>query len=588
MGLLHINVLHRMNMTDCNDDTFKALIFQQDAAHKAGIKTTLLIGVSSLYSAECLKYALQQNEQFGDELGLNLHGLTECGLGERFGIRDEMVYLMPHDRKVKLLSFVLDLFKEKVGYFPKSIASYVLDARTLNWLHEHYPSVKAAITNCFEEGVKMFYGNQNQWYLFSDGGPWGAYYPSKANSLVEAKNSEEYCGIIGLPHLNRDMLMALTSRDDLFSSHAHNVMRAKAYDLDNMEMPYMERFVDQWVEQLKYNDYIYYNVFVGAIWLTDHSMLDEPAEFSKKLYEDSMMYLGKKIDESIAQASTMSEFAEWMENNVPIGTPEVNRWHDIICGSKREIYWYIDPYFRVTLDANIAGAITDLRPHAGRLERNLGNDTAYLHNMNYPFLISAEQRGGVHDGAIHTFRITVNGETTDLSLKRSSVTAGVDDKGRKTAYFSPTSYTIGDIKITVDSKYTFCGDGLIQVERRIVDCSSDTAEIYLSEYHCGCWGTTTYPEDMRNIKLQLVDAEGNCKALDYEYLGRTERCNNPRKLQAVISELNTKVEMYAISDDIDGSITEGWMFKPFYYLIIGKSMKKGESLKTCIRIQQAD
>ncbi len=588
MGKLHINVLHRMNTNDVKSDIFKALQYQQDAAHNAGIKTTLLLGAVSLYCDECVEYALSQEREFGDELGLNLHGIGENGLGEKFGIKDEMVYLMPHERKIKLLSFVMELFKEKIGYYPKSVTSYVLDARTLNWLHENYPSVKSAVTSCFEEGVKMFYGNQNQWYLFSDGGPWGAYYPSKVNSLAEAKDKDDYCGIVGLPHLNRDMLMAITSRDDLFSSHAHNVMRAKAYDLDGLEMPYMNRFVDEWVKQLRFNDYIYYNVFVGANWLTNDNMLDEPAEFSKRLYTESMDYLGEKIKEGVAVASTMSEFALWMEENVPIGTPEVNKWHDIICGSDREVYWYVDPYFRLTLDANIAGAICDLRPHAGRLERNLGNDTPCLQNMNYPFLISAEYRGGVHDGSIHTYKVSVNGKETDLSLKRTKVTPGVDTNGNKTAYFAPVRYTLNGVEVTMDSIYTFLGNGEIEIERRVLDVSDDSADIVVTEHHCGCWGTNTYPEDMRNITMTLTDAFGEAQSLDFQYLGRELSCSDPKKLLVTIPELNVDVSMRPLSDNVTGKLTEGWMFRPFYYMNIEKKMKKGEVLKVCLKIHQAD
>ena len=292
MGKMHINILHRLDKDASAIDAFEALKYQQDAAHNAGIKTTLLMGVESIDCDICVNYAKQQAEGFGDEIGLNLHDLTAKGLGKKFGIKDTMIYLMPFNKKTQLLKYVFEMFKDKFGYYPKSVTSYVLDARTLNWLHNNYPSVKTAITSCFEEGVKMFYGNQNQWYLFSDGGPWGAYFPSKANSLVGAKDEEDYCGIVGLPHLNRDMIMAITSRDDLFSSHPTNVVRAKAYDMENMKIPYMLRFVDKWVTQLQFNDYIYYNVYVNATWLTDNTMLDETGQFSKDLYTESMDYLG--------------------------------------------------------------------------------------------------------------------------------------------------------------------------------------------------------------------------------------------------------------------------------------------------------
>ncbi|MBR5613853.1 MAG: hypothetical protein IKW64_00935 [Clostridia bacterium] len=588
MGKMHINILHRIDTGDTECSVFEALVYQQDAVHKLGMRATLLLGTEALYSEACVEYALLQEKTHGDELGLNLHGLTANGLGERFGIKDSMVYLMPYERKIKLLFFVMELFKEKIGHYPKSVVSYVLDARTLNWLHQTYPTVKAAITNCFEEGVKMFYGNQNQWYLFSDGGPWGAYYPSKANSLVEAKDREDYCGIVGLPHLNRDMLMAITSRDDLFSSHPHNVMRAKAYDFDNMEMPYMDRFVDQWVKQLEYNDYIYYNVFVGPLWLTDESMLDESGAFARELYTQNMTYLKKKVDEGVAQISTMSEFAEWMEANVEIGTPEVNKWQDIICGSKREVYWYVDPYIRVALDANIAGAICDLRPHAGRLVRDLGNDTPNLCNMNYPFLISCEHRGGVHDGSIHTYRLEINGKETDLALKRTSISPGTDENGNKFVKFEPVTYTLDNIRATVESKYTFMGNGKIKISRKLVSCSNPNAVVKIKEYHCGCWGTTTYPEDMRGIDLIAYSNDGDEEKINFEYLGRELRTDTPKTMRALIPQLNITVDMEPITDGTEGKVTEGWMFSPYYRMQLTKELKESEALESWLKIRQAE
>lgn len=37
----------------------------------------------------------------------------------------------------------------------------------------------------------MFAGCSYTWYLFSEGGPWTAYYPSKSNSLCPAKDKDE-------------------------------------------------------------------------------------------------------------------------------------------------------------------------------------------------------------------------------------------------------------------------------------------------------------------------------------------------------------------------------------------------------------
>jgi hypothetical protein len=588
MGKMYINILHRLDKDAVAADAFEALKYQQEAAHNAGMRTTLLLGVEALTCDICINYAKQQMELYQDEIGLNLHDLTAKGLGEQFGIKDQMVYLMPFDRKVKLLSHVFELFKDRLGEYPKSVTSYILDARTLNWLHEHYPSVKAAITSCFEEGVKMFYGNQNQWYLFSDGGPWGAYFPSKVNSLVAAQDETDYCGIVGLPHLNRDMVMAITSRDDLFSSHPTNIVRAKAYDLENMKIPYMPRFVDQWTQQLEFNDFIYYNVYVNATWLTDATMLDESGAFSKELYTENMAFLGEKVKQGIALDTTMSEFAVWMEKHVKKGNAEANKWKDIVCGSKREMYWYVDPYLRATIDANIGGAICDLRPYAGRLSKDLGNDTPYLQNMNYPFVVSCENRGGVHEGSIHTVKVVINGKEAHIALKRTTIMAGRTESGKHFAKVEPVTVEVGEITVTLESTYTFLGEGEIEIQRKLVSCSDPTAEVIFTEYHCGCWGDTTYPEDMRSLRLIGNSKDSLIEEIKYAYLGREVKFKNAQTVKSIVPPLNVDVILTAKSEGVDGRIGEGWMFRPFYYLELSKKLQEGEVLQTCMKIQQAE
>lgn len=581
MGKMRINIVHRMTFTTEDTVNFEALKYQQDAAHKVGLKTSLLLSSAVINSEQSVAYAKEQEENFGDEIGITFHDIDD--LAKKYNFKERMFYLLPFEVRKQVIVDVFERFTTAFGYVPKAIVSYIMDARTLNFIHDTYPTVKAAITSCFEEGVKMFYGNQNQWYLFSDGGPWGAYYPSKDNALACALDQEDYCGIIGLPHLNRDMVMAITSRDDLFSSHPTNVVRAKAYDLDKMTCPYMFDFIDEWIKQLDYNQDIYYNVFVGANWLTNQTMLEESGEFSEKLYTENMEYLAQKKREGLAEDMTMSEYALWHEANVPITTPEVNKWHDIICGSKREMFWYIDPYFRMTLDGNIGGAICDIRPHIGRLEKNLGVDTPNLENMNYPFLLSCEYRGGVHEGSIHTFKINVNGKESCIGLKRTTIIPGKNEEGKHYARFAPIKLKINGVSLEVEGTYTFQGKGVVQIERKLLSTSDKEADIKFTEYHCGCHGDTTYPEDMRGI---LLSAGG--ETLRYSYLGREILTKESGELEAHIPQLKSKVSMAYEDSKISGTVKEGWLFRPFYWLEATRQMKEGEVLNTCLKIRQAD
>lgn len=575
---MYINVVHRIG-TEGDIDAF---LKQQEICHRHHIKTTMMILPEGMNSEKIIKIVKAENENYGDEIALGLHTL-DAETKKEFDVKEDMIWLTDFEVRKKILKKLFEKFKQLFGRYPGSVSSYVLDARTLNFLHENYSSVKAAITSCFEEGFKMFYGNQNMWHLFSDGGPWGAYYPSKHNALIPAANEEEFCGIVGLPHLNRDMIMAFTSRDDLFSSHVTNVIRAKAYDAKTGECPYTFDFIDMWLEQLNYNSFGYYNIFVGPAWLTDQTMLDEPGSYTVQLYEENMTYLEEKMRENKIETMTMTQFGEWFMENVQVATPEVNSWRDIICGSKRTMYWYVDPMMRVAVDGNIGGAICDLRPYVGRLNKDTGPDTENLCNMNQPYLISAEMRGGVHGGSLHTLKIRVSEKEYCIALKRTTFEVCGISKVR----IMPITIKVEDVSVTFDSIMEFNGNGEILITRRLLDVSDENAKVQFVEYNRTCYGDTQYPQDMRACLMMLEDENG-IEKMHYRYSSKIIEKKHIKRLQAVYPQIGTCVEMEVLSDKTTGKAEDGYLFSPFITLTAEREMKKGEEFKVCLRIKQAD
>ena len=574
---MYINIVHRVGANN-----LEPFMKQQRICHKYGIKTTMMITADGYYNPETVKMLKSENEQYGDEIALSFHEIDEQ-TQKQFATKEPMIWLMEFETRKKVIVKYMEQFKELFGFYPESVSSYVWDSRSLNFIHENYPSVKASITNCFEEGVKMFYGNQNMWHLFSDGGPWSSYYPSKCNSLVPAKDKDEFCGIVGLPHLNRDMIMSFTSRDDLFSSHPVNVVRAKAYDLETGDCPYMFDFIDMWLEQLKYNEYGYYNVFVGPSWLTDSTMLDEPGSYAERLYDENMEYLKQKIDEGSVVAMSMSEFGKWYMENIPVGTPEVNSWRDIICGSDRTMYWYIDPMMRVAFDGNIGGAICDLRPYAGRISKDTGPDTDSLCNMNQPYLISAEMRGGVHDGSLHTVKIYINSKEYCIALRRTAF----EVEGISKIRILPVELELDGVKVTFDSIVEFDGMGGMDITRRLIDVSNENAIIEFEEYNRTCFGDTQYQGNMNGCKISIENKQ-SAKEMDFTYSSKEMCVEGVTKLGAVYPQIGTAIEMKVLSDNVIGKAEDGFLFKPFITLSARRKMKKGEELKICMKIKQAD
>jgi hypothetical protein len=86
----------------------------------------------------------------------------------------------PRERK-KLIDVYMGDFKKIFGYYPKSVASWFIDAYSLNYMYEKYHIVASA--NCKDQygtdGYTLWGGYWNQ-----------AYYPSKLNSYMPAQHEQ--------------------------------------------------------------------------------------------------------------------------------------------------------------------------------------------------------------------------------------------------------------------------------------------------------------------------------------------------------------------------------------------------------------
>jgi len=87
----------------------------------------------------------------------------------------------PAERE-KIIDVYFADFKEIFGYYPKSIASWVIDAHSLNYMYDKYKIVASA--NCKDQvgtdGFTLWGGYWNQ-----------AYYPSRVNAYMPAQHAEK-------------------------------------------------------------------------------------------------------------------------------------------------------------------------------------------------------------------------------------------------------------------------------------------------------------------------------------------------------------------------------------------------------------
>ena len=595
-----VNIIHRPELSPeyaeralgkgegVRDESMDIFRFQQDCAHKYGLKTTIQITYASLFSEEIIRQAKEEHEKYGDEIGLSLLGLPCPEFREKYHTEDFCIWMFDEKRKEEIVDDVFGKFYEKFGFYPASTGSYFLDAYTINYIKKKYPSVKCAVATCWEEGPKAYHTCNNSWYTFMDGGPWNPWIPSKINSHCPASDEADDAGIVAIPHLSRDLMACFDGNGSNFGTHPQNVLRGMIYYNENgeYEYPYLYNLIDQYRHLAKYNDgYAYNMMFVGPGWLNRRGRWEAPYELLAKSYDDGMKYYGKLKAEGKLIDMTMSEFADYYRStHKEYGRGECALWKDILYGSRKSYFWYADPAMRMCLDFNQGGALIDLRPYVARIPQKTGIGTDNVYDASYPYLIQINYRAGYFThyagaGTIKSCKVTYHGETADLCLCRT-MARYERIEGGVCLTADPVTVTLDGQDIVIESVYTIPnGAGEILTERRILsDLGGE--EVTFEEYFTGAFGTTEYQADMTDITLGVDEEE-----MQFAYIGRKITKEKGNVASVTIPDVCTKVSM---GGDCDSALVEeGIAFSPVYHIRLRKSITKG-AVKTWLRLQKAN
>ena len=529
--MMLFNILHRPTI----EGHYEIFRGQQDLVHAMGLKATVLLHYHDLFEEQVVRDALEDEKRHGDEIGLALHKLRGPEVDELAGGL-HAIWLLPQDRKRRVLEVVLGRYREVLGRDPTAVASYHLDASTLTILKELCPGVRIVVGGCFEEGVRVFHGCNNSWYLFNEGMPWGPWYPSRTHALRPAADAADAVGVVAVPHLCRDMSLSYEGRNDFWASHPPNVIRGMGNE--GTHCPYDRNLLDQYRMQEPLNGgYCYYNTFVSAEWLTWSHNSEYPPEVAWSLYRGLLAYCRELKAAGELQDMTMTEYADWHEARRPLANaaPDLFWAKEILYGSGKHYLWYIDPDLRVLIDTHQGGSIGDLRPYASRFAVTTGPDTPFRERGSYPYLIQSQHRTGypnhAHDGSRTTCQVVHNGQTIDLAMHQTRCADFARDNGHVTAALEPVQLRFDDgLEAAVQTRYSFRRGGEIGLERVLLSCSKPDAELEFVEYFKACHGTIEYPEDLHGIRLS-VEGESP-RAMEYDYLGRSistaDRCQSIR------------------------------------------------------------
>jgi hypothetical protein len=563
---------------------------QQQVAHDNGLRTTIQMTYASLFNEDAVAIAKEHHQKYGDEIGSTFLGIQCQEFRDKFKSKELAIWLFSMEDKKKVVDEVLGKFYEVFGFYPTSTGCYYMDAELVNYIKERYPMIKVAVATCWEEGPKAYWNANNSWYTLFDGSPWNPWIPSKRNIHCPASDEEDDIGIVAIPHLSRDLMAVFDGPGSYYGTHPQNILRGMVYE--GREIPYFRNIVDQYRSMAKYNrGYAYNMMFVGPGWMSKSGRWESDYDLLLKSYKDGMAYYGQLKKEGRAKDVTMSEFADIYRQDHPYTRPECTLWKDILYGSRRQQFWYVDPWMRVCLDMNQGGAMIDLRPYAAKLVRPCGVGTRCLQDASYPFLVQSYYRAGYFthyagEGAVKSCKFSHQGEEVDLCTCRTL--ASFSEEGdTRVVTLDPVDIEFTGFTISVQSLFRFTeGAGEIEIMREIVGTTDPGAEVTIDEYITACYGTTEYPEDLTGIRLTLEGAS-ETKTIEYAYKCREAKVSGITLAEALVPQVDTRLTMRTDMDEATGYFREGFAFSPMYTIGVKKTLKEKGGLRTWLKVEKA-
>jgi hypothetical protein len=563
---------------------------QQRLAHENSLKTTIQMTYASLFNEQAVALAKEHHQKYGDEIGTTLLGLSCKEFREKYQTKDFCIWHFRLEDKKAIVNDVFEKFCQIFGFYPASTGSYFMDAELINYIKDKYPSVKCAVATCWEEGPKAYRNANNSWYTLNDGGPWSAWIPSKYNSHCPASGVNDDSGIVAIPHLSRDLLAVFDGPGSFYGTHPQNILRGMVYK--DGQYPYLFNLIDQYRALEKYNNGFSYNmVFVGPGWMSKQGRWEAPYLLLEKSYSDCMAYYGELKKNGRVEDMTMSEFADWFREHKTYTEPACALWKDILYGSQKQIFWYLDPHMRTCVDMNQGGALVDLRPYAAKLNWPVGIGTRHIWDCSYPFLIQAFYRAGYFthyagEGSVKSCKISYEGEEIDLCLCRTQAKYSQNGKDRILA-LEPVEIEFKDLTVKLVSTYIFReNSGTIKIGRKIVRMSKPDATVHLNEYITACYGTTEYPEDLSGVTLKCTGSQG-VREISFTYQCRETSMQDVDKVEALIPQVDTRVSLFPAAGRVNGYFREGYAFSPMYTLGLTQDLKENEEMITCLKVAKA-
>lgn len=228
----------------------------------------------------------------------------------------------PAERE-KIIDVYFADFKQIFGYYPKSIASWVIDAYSLNYMYDKYKIVASA--NCKDQvgtdGFTLWGGYWNQ-----------AYYPSRINAYMPAQHARQQLPVPVFRMLGSDPIRqyadgrSVTTLEPVYSHAGGN-----------------EQWVN-WFLQSFAND-----LSLGYNYTQAGQENSFTWDAMKKGLEWQMPIIARLRNEGKVRVETMAQSGEWFKKTYKVTPATTFAVSKDLGESDKKTIWYNSRYYRANL-----------------------------------------------------------------------------------------------------------------------------------------------------------------------------------------------------------------------------------------------
>ncbi|MCE5198906.1 MAG: hypothetical protein ABFD54_14690 [Armatimonadota bacterium] len=317
-------------------DLLEPIVNAVELLNKHNLPATFLLQYDALQNGEFLK--LINKLDIRPDIGIWLEIVQP--LAEKAGLEwrgrwswdyeshvDMLVGYAP-DKRREMIDIFMEEFKSVLGYYPRSIGSWVLDAVTLDYLAEKYGVIAACNCKdqCGTDGYTLWGGYWNQ-----------AYYPSRSNALMPAQDKSHQ---IPIP------IFRMLGSDPIYQ-YDHNRGESQQ-GVVSLEPVYPGGGgCDEWV------DWFFGTNFKSPCLAFAYTQAGQENSFGWEKMKKGLIYqlgeLERLRDEHLVRVETLADSGAWFKNQFDL-TPAtavtaLTDWKD----ENHKTVWYNSRFYRTNL-----------------------------------------------------------------------------------------------------------------------------------------------------------------------------------------------------------------------------------------------